>query len=161
MLYFPEAQAVGVGVPEDFWNLAACLQPVVLFAMPPLASSRRLPHILRFNLLQAFILDLLLCVAHCASALASLALAQTVPMVASPEALYVPHLTGPSLMPGGEVVCAVLAACVAYSVLCTLLGILPDGIPYVSGEATKSVGLDRDYRWRCDALRKLEADEAA
>lgn len=135
--YYMAWMALAAMVPQDFHELCITLQPLLLFAMPTVAVQRRLPQLLRFNLNQAFVLDLATCLAfHTSSCIRWLSLT-----AAGDDAIYVPEAAEPPLMPCGQAIFILLMACTAYSACTTLcVGSLPDRIPYVSAEARKSLG---------------------
>eukprot|EP00931_Biecheleriopsis_adriatica_P029476 TRINITY_DN17494_c0_g2_i1.p1 TRINITY_DN17494_c0_g2~~TRINITY_DN17494_c0_g2_i1.p1 ORF type:complete len:366 (-),score=50.21 TRINITY_DN17494_c0_g2_i1:243-1340(-) len=108
----------------------------LLLLMSFVANKRKLPLILRFNLQQAFTLDLLLMLGDFLSswiqgpaqhAHVSL-LGQVVNFRTSDPAI------------GLQVLIFCALGCIAYSVLLTLLSRVPDGIPFISAEARKSLG---------------------
>ncbi|CAJ1358486.1 unnamed protein product [Effrenium voratum] len=118
---------------QDLLPLLDSAQPFVLFLMPAIAVQRRLAPLLRFNLNQAFVIDLALCILfHCSS------LVRWLSLQAGTE-IYVPSAAEPPVMPGGRVVLLVVL-CLLYCVLQTLAGSFPDGIPAISAEARKSMG---------------------
>ncbi|CAE7602059.1 unnamed protein product, partial [Symbiodinium pilosum] len=135
----------------EFQQLLDLGQPFLLFAMPTLAVRRHLPELLRFNLNQetgsyshmhelcvsreAFLLDLSTCIVFHASSCM-----RWMMFLVCEDALYVPAAAEPPLMPCSQVVLLLLSACTIYSLCCTLLGSIPDGIPYLSAEAKKSLG---------------------
>jgi len=110
------------------------MAPVMLFVMPMIANRRRLPVLLRHNLNQAYIFQLLnyVALAYCWSAL----LIQT--CLTGDEALRVPELVHPAVLPGAEMVLLANALCLAYSAGSTLLGVVPEHIPVISREARRS-----------------------
>ena len=99
--------------------------------MAQIATRRRLPRLLRFNIYQAFLLDLLTCIAFHASSFAHW-LAQS-----TGHAIYVPTEAEPTILPGTQLVLLLLAICMAYSVCSTLsTGSAPNRIPYISAAST-------------------------
>lgn len=139
-LHLPSAylavKAVHDQVPWEFWDGVPFLHAILLLGMPTLAVQRRLPHLVRFNLNQAFVLDFFLIVSH--------ALASTIRwlsgLAGDADAMYVPVLVEPVVLPGNEVIMITLAVCLVYSAACTLAGQIPSGIPLVSVEASRSLG---------------------
>jgi hypothetical protein len=117
----------------DAWELAA---PVLFFMMPVISIRRRLPLLLRFNLNQAYVFQLLNFIAFALSW--SVVWLQN--CLAGEEAVYVPEAAQPTLLPGAELVLMANALCVAYSLGATLLGVVPEHIPVISGEAGRSTG---------------------
>jgi hypothetical protein len=116
----------------DFWGFMA---PVLLFLMPMISAQWRLPVLLRYNLNQAYILQLLnyVALAHSWSAVLINA------CLASGEAVRVQELVHPTLLPGAELVLLANALCMAYAAGATLLGLVPEHIPVISGEARRSL----------------------
>eukprot|EP00913_Durusdinium_trenchii_P025930 g24331.t1 len=90
----------------DLLPMLEILQPLLLFAMPAIAVQRRLPRLLRFNLNQAFVIDL----------------------------AELPQ------MPGSRAILLLFGVCLLYCVSRTACGAFPDGIPYISAQAKKSMG---------------------
>jgi len=119
------------GLLADSWGLVA---PVLVFLMPMMSSQRRLPMLLRYNLNQAYIFQLLnyIALAHSWSAVLIHA------CLTSGEAIQVQELVHPTALPGAELVLLANALCVAYSAGATLLGVVPEHIPLVSREARRS-----------------------
>ncbi|CAE7359719.1 unnamed protein product [Symbiodinium sp. CCMP2592] len=134
---YMEWTSLATEVPEDFPCIFAALYPVLLFGMPLIAVRRWLPELLRVNLNQAFLFSGILCLAFHLSAFSRwLAF-----LCAGDDALYVPAAAEPPLMPGGHVLLPLMAACIVYSIYCTLCrGTFPDKIPFISAEARRSLG---------------------
>ncbi|CAE7946180.1 unnamed protein product [Symbiodinium sp. KB8] len=132
--YYLACTSVLSAVPQDLRELLDVAQPLLLFAMPTMAVRRQLPELLRFNLNQAFLLDLATCMAFHLSSFTRWMTLQ------SETAFYVPAAAEPPLMPFSNVVLLLLSACTVYSVCCTLSGTTPEGIPHLSAEARKSLG---------------------
>ncbi|CAE7254268.1 unnamed protein product [Symbiodinium sp. CCMP2592] len=132
--YYLACTSVLSAIPQDFRELLDVGQPLLLFAMPTIAVRRQLPELLRFNLNQAFLLDLATCIAFHLSSFARWMTLQ------SESAFYVPTAAEPPLMPFSNVVLLLLSACTIYSMCCTLSGTTPEGIPYLSAEARRSLG---------------------
>jgi hypothetical protein len=119
------------GLLANFWGFMA---PVLVFLMPMISSQWRLPMLLRYNLNQAYIFQLLnyIALAHSWSAV----LIQT--CLANGEAVQVQELVHPTVLPGAELVLLANALCVAYSAGATLLGVVPEHVPVISREARRS-----------------------
>lgn len=121
----------------DLLPMLEILQPLLLFAMPAIAVQRRLPRLLRFNLNQAFVIDLVLCLSFHASSFSRwLALQRG-------DAFYVPSEAELPQMPGSRAILLLFGVCLLYCVSRTACGAFPDGIPYISAQAKKSMGSSR------------------
>jgi len=125
---------------EDWQPLFELAQPLVLFAMPTIAVNRRLPQLLRFNLNQAFVIDFALCLTFHASSFSRWLSLQR------GDLIYVPEQAELPVMPGSRAILLLLGICLFYCISCTIKGAFPDGIPYVSAEAKKSMGSQRSHR---------------
>jgi len=119
------------GLLADFWGYMA---PVLLFVMPMISNRRRLPVLLRHNLNQAYIFQLLNFIAH---GLAWLAV-WLQSLLAGEDSIYVPEGAQPILLPGAELALLANAFCVMYAVATTLIGVTPEHIPFISREARRS-----------------------
>jgi len=127
---------LGAGCPSEI-QFAMAVAPMLAFPfLSILANQRRLPQLIRFNLFQAWIFELMVLIG-CAG---SSALHWLSIQFGSEEVLYVPAGVQPTEMPGGEVIFLMAVAGVVYSVACTLLGKLPEHVPLISSEAMKSMG---------------------
>jgi len=113
------------------WDL---IEPFLVWGMPLLAVRRGLPLLLRFNLNQAFALQLIFWVGRALATQAAWFVAQSTRV----DELVAP--LEPGLMPGAEIMVLLMAICLAYSVTQTARGIVPNAIPAVSTEATRSLG---------------------
>ncbi|CAE7365785.1 unnamed protein product [Symbiodinium microadriaticum] len=91
--YYLACTSVLSAVPQDLRELLDVAQPLLLFAMPTMAVRRQLPELLRFNLNQAFLLDLATCMAFHLSSFTRWMTLQ------SETAFYVPAAAEPPLMP--------------------------------------------------------------
>jgi len=122
---------------QDMQDLIDWMMPFLVFAMPTMAVQRRLPQLMRFNLNQAFVFDLVLFTAYyAASCIRWLSF-----LMAGDDAFYVPAGVEPVLLPGSQVVMFLLALCLMYSTTVTLFqGMMPRHIPFISDEAAKSLG---------------------
>lgn len=116
------------------------MQPLLVFAMPMMANRRRIPHLLRFNLNQAFVLELILVAARTVAMGAAFLFSLT---SAHDELLMPVSMEVPELLPGTEVIVFFMALCVTYSVGHTAWGLVPDAIPYISTEADASLASGR------------------
>lgn len=136
----PDLYSAGIAfsaqVPRDFWDLMVGVQPLVLFGMPVIAVRRRLPTLLRFNLNQAFVLDLMAHSAHLAATTAGWLSSRA----RGEDMLYVPVAAEPKVVPAGDVLLVIVALCLVYSVASTLLGEVPRRLPAISMEADRSLG---------------------
>lgn len=133
---YAAAAALYSQMPPELCEALPLLRPLLLMGMSSLAVQRCLPELLRFNLNQAFVLDLLLLAAYGASR----ACCWLCELAAGEDALYVPAAAQPATLPGCDAALAALAICAAYCTACTLAGQLPSGIPMVSAEAARSLG---------------------
>merc|ERR1719382_22390 len=115
----------------DLWG---CIAPVLLFVMPIISNRRRLPVLLRYNLNQAYVFQLLNYVVFALSWSAVGIQA----CLAGDEALRVPEAVQPTLLPGAELVLLANVLCVVYSAGATLLGVVPEHIPVISREVRRS-----------------------
>jgi hypothetical protein len=120
------------------------VQPLIVLCMPALAVQRKLPAMVRFNLNQAFVLDLTLALSQIASWSVRQASGWEAKVMAKAHrygdgVLTTPQKDLPS-MPGNELILAALFAVTAYCVASTLLGQTPDAIPGISREASRSLG---------------------
>jgi hypothetical protein len=115
----------------DLWG---CIAPALLFVMPMISNRRRLPVLLRYNLNQAYVFQLLNYVAFALSWSAVGIQA----CLAGDEALRVPEAVQPTLLPGAELVLLANVLCVVYSAGATLLGVVPEHIPVISREVRRS-----------------------
>eukprot|EP00438_Fugacium_kawagutii_P035104 Skav206855 [mRNA] locus=scaffold1667:134624:149376:+ [translate_table: standard] len=127
---------------EDLQPVVEVLQPVLLFAMPAIAVRRSLPQLLRFNLNQAFLIDLGVCVAFHASCFSRWLSLQR------GDQIYVPSDAELPVMPGSKAILLFCGISLLYCVCSTLLGAFPDAIPTISVEAKKSLGSRRSWRFR-------------
>lgn len=150
------------GVSQDLEHVYAALHPLLLFMMAQIATRRRLPRLLRFNIYQAFLLDLLTCIAFHASSFAHW-LAQS-----TGHAIYVPTEAEPTILPGTQLVLLLLAICMAYSVCSTLsTGSAPNRIPYISAASTsiclikiKKIKNKHSLRSEAEATKSLGTNAA-
>jgi len=134
-------------LPDEVAWCVLLIPPVLMWSMPSIAVKRRLPQLLRFNLNQAFTINLMLWVAHSACSMAqymtSSTLNEQVDVLATlnEQGNMLSTIAEPSLLPGTDVTLFVLLSCILYSLGYTLLsGQKPDGIPFVSAQAERSLG---------------------
>lgn len=109
---------------------------ILALMMSSIANRRKLPLILRFNLQQAFTLNLLLVsLGSCLSILQG-------PAQYTEMYLFDKIVRYPSSEPQYQLAALLLFTCclIAYSVCTTLIGCLPDSIPFISSTARKSLG---------------------
>lgn len=125
---------------EDILPILEFAQPLVLFAMPTIAVQRRLLQLLRFNLNQAFVIDLGVCLTFHASCFSRWLSLQR------GDQIYVPLQAELPVMPGSRAILLLFGACLLYCISSTALGSYPDGIPSISVEAKKSLGSLRTHR---------------
>lgn len=108
-------------------------QFLIFIAMQALASNESVPRPVRFNLRQAISIDIaqfLPAIAGAAIGFASSSLNFTVPaevILACSSAVFLPTV-----------------GLILYSVLCSLVGVLPRGIPNISDSAERAIGKPRD-----------------
>jgi len=107
---------------------------VIAFMMTRVANQRKLPLILRFNIQQAFTVDLLLMITASLSSWIC-GEAQYPEVHTLSGVMYRTSEASPI-----DGVLLLTLGCLAYSVLVTLLGRLPDGIIFVSEQAKHSLG---------------------
>ncbi|CAE8627293.1 unnamed protein product [Polarella glacialis] len=100
----------------------------LLIGMQNLAENIELPTLLRFNLRQSVILDVALLVPGFLGSLVSFALDAAGTPVSEELAAT-----------GNSVVFVLIAACVAYSTVSSLLGVAPTGLPYISQKAGEAI----------------------
>ncbi|CAE8627296.1 unnamed protein product [Polarella glacialis] len=100
----------------------------LLIGMQSLAQNTELPKLLRFNLRQSVILDVALLVPGFLGSAVSFAL----------DAAGTP-VSDELAATGNSIVFVLIAACVAYSTVSSLLGVAPTGLPYISQKATEAI----------------------
>mmetsp|Transcript_9194 Transcript_9194/g.14612 ORF Transcript_9194/g.14612 Transcript_9194/m.14612 type:complete len:416 (+) Transcript_9194:82-1329(+) len=100
----------------------------LLIGMQSLAENTELPKLLRFNLRQSVILDIALLVPGFLGSAVSFAL----------DAAGTP-VSDELAATGNSIVFVLIAACVAYSTVSSLLGVAPTGLPYISQKATEAI----------------------
>mmetsp|Transcript_31176 Transcript_31176/g.85440 ORF Transcript_31176/g.85440 Transcript_31176/m.85440 type:complete len:400 (-) Transcript_31176:342-1541(-) len=127
---FPEVQAALTRqfeqAPQELCSVVLPLvQCALFFGLPMLAIRRQLPLLLRWNVNQAYTLNLLVFFLYSPFFLAG---------VASAGAMDTPSA------PVANAFLLLLALCVAYSVASTLLGRIPADIPYMSSAVHRSMG---------------------
>lgn len=103
----------------NFTCIVGLLQFGFCMMMPRVASNRRLPLIVRFNLNQAFVLQLLFWLYHTC----------TEPLEGMNDAAWHHHA-----------VLGLLFMSILYSVASSLVGRIPSGIPFISMEARRALG---------------------
>lgn len=133
--YAPEVYTALQTVPRVLTDVWPWIHPLLLMAVGQLAVPRRNPELLRFNLNQAYVLDLLLLAGQALSG-AVLLLSSS---FASSEA-YLPEALQPPTMPFCELILPLTVLMVGYSSASTLMGVLPSRIPWVSARAAESLG---------------------
>lgn len=104
--------------------------------MSRLANKRRLPLVQRFNIQQAFTLDLLLVLGACLCSWFSGPTKYADVHVLDQVVKY--RTSEPRLELEGMLLCVL--GCILYSTFATLLGSIPDGIFFVSDQARRSLG---------------------
>lgn len=112
-----------LAIPNAIINAIPFGSLIIFIALTALANNREFPRLLRFNLQQAVLLDVFLFIPSIIASLASIAMGGGSGM-------------GPEIAIG---IFIVLVIAVIYSVVCTLLGLDPDGIPFVSDATKRSI----------------------
>lgn len=116
-----------------------------------LSRQQQVPTLMRYNFAQAIDLDLRICLLSLFSQLAPLVIGAFVPLT---EETITEGIIDDSFTPAALVfacVAVILAtlvflpfiACVMYSIICSMLGYAPRGIPVISQEAERAMGLPR------------------